>query len=139
MKERTGKLSGAIFLLIVAVDILNAFAELSFKQGAMATHIHHVAISNVSEFSLGLLSSAGLWTGFLCYLVMFLLWMTVLSHIDLSVAFLILSVDYLLVPFLSIVFLKEGVPVLRWIGITFVAMGIGFTSWSALSDGSPQR
>ncbi len=134
MRARHGTLSGAIVLLIIAVDILNACAELSFKQGAMATHIHHVALSNLSAFALGLLSSAGVWTGLLCYLVMFLLWMTVLSRIDLSVAFLILSMDYLLVPGFSIIFLKEGVSCLRWIGIAFVVVGIGLTSWSAVSD-----
>ncbi len=138
MKKRSGNLTAAIFLTLIAVDILNACAELSFKKGALATHIHHVVLSNFFEFASGLLSSAGLWIGILCYLVMFLLWMTILSRIDLSVAFLILSADYLLVPFLSIIFLKEGVPFLRWIGIALIAVGIGFTSWSAVSDRNPQ-
>ncbi len=138
MKNRGGKLRGVIFLLIIAVGILNALAELSFKKGTAATHIHPVTLSNLPGFVLGMLSSAGLWTGILCYFVMFLLWITVLSRIDLSVAFLILSVDYLLVPFFSILFLKEGVPFLRWVGIAFVVAGICLASGSAASDRNSQ-
>ena len=139
MKTRNGKLSATIVLLILAVGILNAVAELSFKQGALATHIHHVTLSNFSVFTLGLLSSIWIWTGILCYLAMFLLWMTVLSRMKLSVAFLILSLDYLLIPFLSIIFLQEGVPFLRWIGIALVVVGIYLTSSSVVSGRNSQE
>ncbi len=135
MKKSTG-MSWTTILLIIGVDILNACAELSFKKGTMATHIHQVLFSNFSEFALRLISSTSLWTGILCYVVMFLLWITVLSRVDLSVAFLIFSADYLLIPLLSFVFLKENISLLRWVGIAFVLVGICLTSRSALSTRS---
>jgi len=139
LNENSRKLNLSTFLLILAVDILNTFAELSFKKGAMATHIHRVILSNFSQFALELLSSGWLWTGILCYLIMFLLWITVLSRMDLSIAFLILSIDYLLVPLFSIVFLKESISLLRWVGIAFVMAGICFASWSAASNKNPKE
>ena len=134
MKRSGGTLTWSIFLLIIAVDLLNGLAELCFKKGATAPQIHPVTLSNLPEFGLGLLSSGWLWIGILCYLLMFMLWMTVLSRIDLSVAFLILSMDYLLVPFFSVLFLRESVPLLRWAGIGSIVVGICLTSWSSASQ-----
>ncbi len=134
MNDQRRNLGGVTLPLIIAVDLLNALAELSFKRGAMAAHIGHVTMSNLSAFTFGLFSNTGLWVGILCYLLMFLLWMIVLSRMDLSVAFLMLSTDYLLVPLFSILFLKESVSVLRWMGILWIVVGIGLTSWSTISQ-----
>jgi drug/metabolite transporter (DMT)-like permease len=54
----------------------------------------------------------------------FVIWSTILSKIDLSVAVPVASFSYILVPLASIIFLGEKVALLRWIGIIFILSGV---------------
>ena len=125
--------------LISMVGILNTIAELSFKHGAMAPGIHNVTFANLSSFLRGLSLSAGIWIGVFCYLVMFFLWITVLAKVDLSVAFPLQSIDYLLVPLFSIALLHERVVFLRWLGTVFIIGGVVLVSKSATPERHPRR
>ncbi len=126
-----GSVTIPIFLLILAVDVLNVLAELAFKYGAMAPGLHTITVSNFATFIRGLSVSGGIWLGVACYLVMFFCWMTVLSKVELSVAFPFHSLDYLLVPLFSMLVLHERVAGLRWLGIALIIGGVGFVSQSA--------
>ncbi|MDD4954808.1 MAG: EamA family transporter, partial [Candidatus Omnitrophica bacterium] len=64
-------------------------------------------------------------------ILIFVIWSTILSKIDLSVAVPVASFSYILVPLTSIVFLHEKINGVRWLGIIFILMGIIFTSLSS--------
>jgi undecaprenyl phosphate-alpha-L-ara4N flippase subunit ArnE len=61
----------------------------------------------------------------------FIIWSTILSKIDLSVAVPIASFSYILVPLVSIIFLHEKISALRWLGIFFILAGVIFVSLSS--------
>ncbi len=128
-----GVLTPRVFLLIIMGDTLNTLAELSFKLGAMAPGIHPITAANMLPFVVGLLSSAGIWVGILCYLAMLFLWIVVLSKVDLSVAAPLQSTDYLLVPLGSLWVLHEHLSWLRWVGIVFIISGVYLVSRSSAS------
>jgi len=138
MTHPRGRLTLTVFLLIVSVSVLNALAELALKYGAIAAGIRTISPANFAAFAIGVLSSGGLWIGIGCYLVMFLLWITVLSHVELSVAFPLHSIDYLLVPLMSMVVLHERIMPLRWIGAIFVMIGVCLISWSTTHSEHPK-
>jgi drug/metabolite transporter (DMT)-like permease len=58
------------------------------------------------------------------YVAGFLTWLIVLSKLDLSYAYPFLAVTYVLVPLLSWLFLGEHVPLMRWMGIAVICIGL---------------
>jgi uncharacterized membrane protein len=67
---------------------------------------------------------------------MFIIWSTILSKIDLSVAVPIASFSYILVALVSILFLHETITLLRWMGIFLILTGVIFVSVSSRAEES---
>jgi drug/metabolite transporter (DMT)-like permease len=125
-----GVLTLKIFSLILLTDLLESVAELFFKKGALATGIENVTLANFWLFTLHIISASYLWIGIFLYILNFFVWMTVLSRLDLSVAFPTASASYILIPLLSMIFLHEKIFLLRWVGIILIIIGILFISKS---------
>jgi multidrug transporter EmrE-like cation transporter len=65
-----------------------------------------------------------LWVGLTLFGVSAVFWLVVLSRLPLSVAYPALGISYVAVVLLSRLILHEHVPLLRWIGVLVVALGI---------------
>ncbi|MCX8045168.1 MAG: DMT family transporter [Desulfobacterota bacterium] len=137
MKKPKGKLTLEVFFLIILTDVIESFAELFWKKGALATGIDNVTFANVTQFMSSMLTGPEFLTGLFLYIVNFFLWVTVLSRVDLSVAFPTGSTSYIIVALLSMVFLDEHISLYRWSGIICIITGIYFISKSANDGGSP--
>ncbi len=126
------RLTLKIILFLLLTDILETSVQFCFKKSALTQSGFDVkALSDVFSFLGGVLSSWFLWAAFLLVLMEFIIWATILSKIDLSVAVPVASLSYLFVPAVSIIFLHEKVTTLRWIGIAFILMGVIFVSMSS--------
>ncbi len=64
------------------------------------------------------------------YGVSSLIWMVVLSKLDLSLAYPMVSMGYVLVVFFSWLFLKEPVSALRVVGLAVICLGVVIISRS---------
>lgn len=114
-----------ILLLLVFSDCLETFTHFCFKQSVLAQSGFNVTrLSDCLIFLRPVLLSPFLWMGLSSVVLTFIVWTTVLSRIDLSVAVSIASFSYILVPLVSIVFLHEKISLLRWSGIFFVLLGV---------------
>jgi len=126
------KVTLKILLLLIVSDILETAIHFFFKKGALAESEFSVAdFSSALVFLKAVFSSPFLWAGLLTVIVVFIIWSTVLSRIDLSVAVPIASFSYILVPVVSVIFLHEHISVLRWMGILLILMGVIFVSLSS--------
>ena len=65
-----------------------------------------------------------IWFGLAAYGLGAVLWLVVLSRLDLSFAYPLLALSYILIPLLSYLVLGENVPALRWVGIAVIFMGV---------------
>jgi len=106
--------SAALWISIV----LGSCAQVFLKRGVTAD------LPASSGSYLRLLRSAWIWAWGLCFTVATGLWMIAVSKIALSYAFPLLSIGYLIVALLSMIFLKERVPALRWLAIAVVTLGV---------------
>lgn len=72
-----------------------------------------------------------IWLGIFTSAVYFFLWLIVLSWAEVSWALPMNAVEYLLVAFLALMFLKERIDKSRWAGIFLISLGIFFMmrSW----------
>jgi len=120
-----------VIALVIVKDIIESFGDLFFKLGTLSTGINNVVLSNMLEFASKLASNPWLWIGIVFYLVNFFLWITLLSRVDLSVAFPLSSFTYIIVPIIAILFLNEHVAPVRWAGIFFIIIGVSLAGRSA--------
>ena len=112
------------FILISGNVILEAFADMFMKKGMNSVGIEIAGVQNIPEFIVANLMSPLMVLGIFLYLVSFVIWITALHKVELSIAYPISSTSYMLVPLISIIFLRETVPLLRWVGIMAIIAGI---------------
>ena len=120
-----------VFMLIAMTAAGEAVANLLLKKGLNDTGIHYIYLNNMTDFLIKSFSSPFIWIALLVFLINFFIWITVLSRIDLSVAFPICSISYIFVPMLAVVFLHETMNLARWLGIIFIIAGVSLVSRSA--------
>lgn len=70
------------------------------------------------------LASPMIWGGILVHLVEFALWIEILGHLPLSIAFPLESVSYVMVLLATRFVLREAVPARRWAGVVLISAGI---------------
>jgi drug/metabolite transporter (DMT)-like permease len=121
-----------IILFLVVSDIMETFVQFCFKKSALTQGGFDIKLfSDIVNFLFGVFSSWFLWLGLLAVVLEFIIWSTILSKVDLSVAVPVASFSYILVALVSIIFLHENVNLLRWAGIFFILIGVVFVSLSS--------
>ena len=114
-----------ILLFLIATDLLETISQFFFKKSAMLQNTFMVKnFSDLFLFLKPMALSPYLWLAFISVFLTFILWSTILSRIDLSVAVPVASFSYILVPLVSIFFLHEEMTLLDWTGIFFILMGV---------------
>ena len=98
--------------------ILGACAQVFLRRG-VARGLAPGAGSYIS-----LLRSGWVWAWAICFMFATGLWMLAISSMQVSYAFPLLSIGYLIVAVLSIVFLKERIPASRWLAIAVITAGV---------------
>ena len=136
MKNLTGNFLLKVIALVVVKDIIESFGDLFFKMSALSTGISDVTVANAANFAAAIISNPWLWIGIILYLVNFFLWITLLSRVDLSVAFPMSSLTYVIVPVLAMFFLREKVHPARWAGIVFIIIGVSLAGRAARNSKS---
>ncbi|WP_352907458.1 EamA family transporter [Mesorhizobium sp. M0816] len=77
------------------------------------------------------LSNFYLWTGLSCYAISVLLWLAVLSSNQVSVAYPMLSIGYVIAVLFSFLLLGEAIPLARLVGIALICLGTVLISRTA--------
>ena len=88
------------------------------------------ASTNIVSLVLLILRSPLVLLGLFLYGMGALAWISVLSRLDLSLAYPFLALNFVLITLISRVFLGETVPTLRWLGILVIVGGILLVSRS---------
>lgn len=71
-----------------------------------------------------------IWIGLVQYGVGSLFWMIVLSRVNLSFAYPMLAISYIIIMLISIFHFHEHVSMVRWIGAVFICIGVIFITRS---------
>lgn len=105
--------------------LLMGFLQIVLKFGMTRVAGFPVEVRrNPVRLAIRTLSEAWLWTWGLLFLASMVLWLVGLRTVDLSYAYPLASVGYVMVGFLAIVVLKEKVPVMRWVAVCVICAGI---------------
>ncbi|MGI8773631.1 MAG: EamA family transporter [Actinomycetota bacterium] len=126
------RLSDLMVLVLLLVSVGFATAGQVTLKHAM-TRIGRIGQSEFAAASDTLVRMAkepALWIGLTLFGISALFWLVVLSQVPLSVAYPVVGLSYVIIVAFSRVVLHEHVPLLRWIGVVVVALGIALVGVS---------
>jgi len=110
--------------LIVSGVLLNALAQLLLKIGVTPLGPLSVGIDNMLPTGLRVLSQWPVLGGLACYVVSVGVWIVGLSRVDVSVAYPMLSLGYVVNAFAAWWLLGEPVNAMRWAGVLLILGGV---------------
>ena len=110
--------------LIVFGVLLNAAAQLALKQGMRNIGYFDFRLENVGRVLLSVAASPYILTGLACYVISVGVWLLVLSRVEVSYAYPLLSIGYIVTAFAGWFFWGEALGVSRWTGIVVICVGV---------------
>ena len=119
----------ADLLIVLAGVLLNAFAQLMLKSGAAS--VGPIAGWNsLRGAAPALAMHPGVLGGLICYAISVIVWIVALSRVDVSIAYPMLSVGYVVNALLAMWLFGETVSVQRWLGIGVILVGVALVARS---------
>ncbi len=126
------QLTFKILSFLILTDVLETFVQFCFKKSAISVDLLEINnLTGAVAFIRAIIHSPFLWVALFSVFFLFVIWSTILSKIDLSVAVPVASFSYIAVPLVSAIFLGEKISGLRWSGIFFILAGVVLVSISA--------
>ena len=119
------------FIIALASVSLNALEHIALRKTMLTLGQMPSELSGYFNLALNLLSNIWFMLGMGCYVISIGLWMVVLGKVEVSLAYPLLSVGYILTAVIGYFFMGENVNLIRIIGLTFICVGIIIISRSA--------
>lgn len=116
-----------IIIILVSV-LLNCAAQLFIRKGML--QIGEVGAIGFTKVFVPMLSNCYLWSAMLCYAVSILLWMAVLSKVEVSFAYPFLSIGYVVAAIVGYYCFGESLSLIRVAGILVIGIGVFLISRS---------
>ena len=114
------------FFWILGGVLLNAAAQLLLKAGASSSGeiVLSAGTRALWRTALGLAQHPGILGGLACYAVSVVVWIVALSRVDVSIAYPMLSIGYVVNAALAWWLFGEVVNAQRWLGIGVIVIGV---------------
>lgn len=109
--------------LILASVFLGAIGQVMVKYGATSLQLNFAGKYLVQSI-FSILRNLPVMCGIVSYGVSFLLWIKVLSKVELSYAYPMVSMGYILIMFFSYFIFKENISFTRLLGVVFIIIGV---------------
>jgi len=113
-----------VISLIVCTDIFDTVSQLSMKLAINHLDAQVNSWKKALVLLFNLLRMPRLWVSFIFSIASLSVWLFVLSKADLSLAYSIDSMRYIFITIASLIFLRERIGVMRWLGILSIVFGI---------------
>ncbi|MCL5986643.1 MAG: EamA family transporter [Actinobacteria bacterium] len=113
-------------ILLIILSILIAIGgQVLLKIGMnQISSAEILSLNGARDFFLAILRSPLVMTGLFLYGLSAIVWLIILSRVDLSFAYPMIGISYIFMIFISRFLLKEHVSPLRWIGAVVISIGV---------------
>ena len=112
------------FSLILSGVLLNALAQLLLKAGTNAVGQFEFTAANIVPVGTKLALQPAILGGMACYVVSLVVWIMGLSRVEVSMAYPMLSIGYVINALAAWYFFGESVTAMRLGGIGFIIVGV---------------
>ncbi|MDD3925040.1 MAG: EamA family transporter [bacterium] len=116
-----------LYQIVISV-LLGSIGQVFIKSGVLRANV--AADNLVTAKLMKILMMPHVWTGIGLYIVSTLIWLLVLSKVELSFAYPLISLSYVAVLLVSWLILKEHVTMVRWAGVCIICLGVAVMSKS---------
>ena len=117
-------MSALSFALVLTGVLLNAAAQLLLKAGTNAVGHFEFTSSNLVPVGLRLALEPHILGGVACYVVSLVVWIMALSRVEVSIAYPLLSIGYVINAVAAWYLFGESVNAVRMAGIGFIVIGV---------------
>ncbi|MBU2589404.1 MAG: EamA family transporter [Nanoarchaeota archaeon] len=113
------------YKIILFIGILmGVIAQLIMKLGMKRHGKVKLSLKRIHRDILRIYLNVFVFLGVFLYLFAFFIWIFVISKIDLSYAYPLVSVNFVLIALASKIFFKESVSKKRWLSILIILIGV---------------
>ncbi len=116
--------------LILSSVFLNALAQIFIRQGMLKLGSVSFNMEQIWNMALSVFTNMYLLSGMFSYGISIILWMIVLSKVNVSLAYPFLSVGYVVTAVLAYLIFKEPLTVQKIFGITIICLGVVILTYS---------
>ena len=125
MTESIGQgMTWAAFALILTGVLLNALAQLALKASVSDTGIISLDMQSLLSSAGSLASNLWLWLGLICYAISVVIWILALSRVDVSIAYPMLSIGYIVNAVAAWHLFDEPMNLGKVVGIGIIIVGV---------------
>jgi spaO len=116
--------------LILSSVFLNALAQIFIRQGMLKLGSVSFNMEQIWNMALSVFTNMYLLSGMFSYGISIVLWMIVLSKVNVSLAYPFLSVGYVVTAVLAYLIFKEPLTVQKILGIAIICLGVVILTYS---------
>jgi multidrug transporter EmrE-like cation transporter len=113
-----------IFILILTGVLLNTGAQLMLKAGMLQIGHFNFSMANLAPIGFKVASNPPIITGLFMYVMSVVVWLLVLSRVQVSYAYPMLSIGYVVNALAAYYFFDEPLTSMRLIGIFIIIAGV---------------
>lgn len=125
MTESIGhSMTWAAFALVLTGVLLNAVAQLALKASVSDTGIINLDMQSLLSSAGSLATNLWLWLGLICYAISVVVWILALSRVDVSIAYPMLSIGYIVNAFAAWHLFDEPMNIGKIVGIGIIIVGV---------------
>ena len=125
MTESIGhSMTWAAFALVLTGVLLNAIAQLALKASVSDTGIISLDMQSLLSSAGTLVTNLWLWVGLICYAVSVVVWILALSRVDVSIAYPMLSIGYIVNALAASQLFNEPLGIGKVVGIGIIILGV---------------
>ena len=110
--------------LVMTGVLLNAIAQLALKASVSDTGVISLDLQSLLSSAGTLMTNLWLWVGLICYAVSVVVWILALSRVDVSIAYPMLSIGYILNAVAASHLFNEPMGLGKIIGIGVIILGV---------------
>lgn len=112
---------GNYFLVFFSVA-LAAVGQLLMKSGMKMVGVFSLSLLPQKFFSI--IFNPYVFSGLCCFMISSVIWLVVLSRMQLSLVYPLVSLGYIVVVFAAWLLFKEPVSFVRWLGVLIICFGV---------------
>jgi len=113
-----------IFILLLVACLLTCLGQIAQKHAVESWRGEHA-----KPGLLGKLSSGWLWLALVCLGTGLLLWLLVLQHLEVSTAYPMLSLNFVLITLAARFLFGEHIDRRHWLGVGLIMLGVLCLGW----------
>jgi len=120
----TQGMTWAAFALILTGVLLNAVAQLALKASVSDTGVISLDMQSLFSSAGSLATNLWLWMGLICYGISVIVWILALSRVDVSIAYPMLSIGYIVNAVAAWHLFDEPMNIGKIVGIGIIIVGV---------------